>query len=120
MSWQFPPEILRAYRDALAEALYREGVDLLAEANPHTPYEFGGLEATGEVVGPAWEGDVCEVAVGYGDGPDPLPVVAVVQHERTDFRHAPGRTAKWLEVAGLARQAGLPDRVAAHIAGKVK
>lgn len=67
---------------------------VLQESRAVVPLEEGTLERSGRV-------DVdeagLEAAVSYGGDDDTLGIVAVVQHERLNYQHAPGRTAKYLE-----------------------
>lgn len=60
---------------------------LLTEARKIVPLEEGPLDRSGRV-----DRDGLEGAVSFNTA------YAVVQHERLDFRHAPGRSAKYLEI----------------------
>lgn len=63
---------------------------VLGKAREVVPIEEGTLSRSGSVDVGA-DGDVPVAAVAF-HGP-----YAVIQHERLDFRHDPGRTAKYLE-----------------------
>lgn len=115
MSWRFPEAFTRSLRAAVEAALVAEAQGTLAEAYPTVPYEKGNLDASGEVLPPAWSGDVCTVVAGFGGTPEAAPY-AIVQHERLDFRHPGGRTAKYLERPAMARAPGAPGRIAAAVA----
>src|SRR5690606_42006461 len=54
-----------------------------------------------------------EASVSYGHGP--AAPYAVVQHERTDFRHSEGRRAKWLELALVENRARYQSYIAEQI-----
>jgi len=82
-------ELRENVRKAAARAL-RDGAEhLLTEANKTVPIETGELMRSGA---PDVDDKALEATVSY-DVP-----YAVPQHERTDFRHDPGRRAKWLEL----------------------
>ncbi|MFF9910618.1 hypothetical protein [Streptomyces sp. NPDC013457] len=69
-----------------------EGLDkglhhVLFEANKIVPLDEGTLERSGRVIRDGLNG-----AISYDT------VYARIQHERLDFKHLPGRTAKYLEI----------------------
>ncbi|MFA9432889.1 MULTISPECIES: minor capsid protein [unclassified Egicoccus] len=66
---------------------------LLEEANRHVPIEEGTLMRSGTT-----QVDGLEAAVSY-DTP-----YAIVQHERLDYTHASGRTAKYLERPAMSER----------------
>lgn len=78
---------------ARTRAAAAKGVELglehvLAEAKKIVPLEEGTLERSGKVtIDPATLNGVITFETPY----------AVVQHERLDYKHAPGRQAKYLE-----------------------
>lgn len=78
------------HRKALRAALKEAGEHLLGASNERIPYDQGELQLSGDV---AYGGDGKEAAVFY----DALH--AVWQHERLDYKHDPGRSAKFLETA---------------------
>ena len=80
-------------RRAAAKALRDAAEDLLTEANKTVPLRDGDLMRSGLV---DVDEQALEASVSYGHGP--AAPYAVVQHERTDFRHSEGRRAKWLEL----------------------
>lgn len=63
---------------------------VLSEADQLVPIEEGTLSRSGTATAET-QGDAAVAAVAY-DGP-----YAVAQHERLDYRHDPGRQAKYLE-----------------------
>jgi len=73
-------------------ALLKAAEYLLEEADRTIPIEEGTLERTGQASA-GFQGRAGAAAhVSYGTP------YAVIQHEATDFRHAAGRRAKWLEL----------------------
>lgn len=72
---------------------------VLTESRAVVPLEEGTLERSGRV---DVDAAALEAAVSYGGDDDQLGIVAIVQHERLDYQHAPGRTAKYLEAPLLA------------------
>lgn len=84
-------EVTRAIRTAAADGLNNGSELILQEANRHVPLEEATLERSGKVSEAT--PDSLAAAVSY-DTP-----YAVVQHESMDYRHDPGRWAKWLEIA---------------------
>ena len=81
-------------RRATVKALRDTAEDLLTEANKTVPLRDGDLMRSGLA---DVDEQALEASVSYGHGP--AAPYAVVQHERTDFRHSEGRRAKWLELA---------------------
>jgi hypothetical protein len=114
MPWTFPPQLLQQYRKRAEAAAVKEANAILAKAKPLAPREGGDLEATGEVLAPVWQGDVCTVVIGFGGTPETAQY-AVEQHERMDYKHEPGRQAKYLEAPANEALAGMSDRMAADI-----
>lgn len=78
---------------------------LLAEARKIVPYEEGPLSESGKA-----SRDGLTASVSF-DKP-----YAVIQHEDLDFRHAPGRTAKYVETPLNAGQDVMVRLIAARIA----
>lgn len=74
-----------AERAALAGALH-----VLGESDQLVPIEEGTLSRSGNATAET-QGAVAVGAISY-DGP-----YAAIQHERLDYRHDPGRQAKYLE-----------------------
>lgn len=86
---------------ALASALYVEGQKVLRVSQSEVPIGSaargdkhpGTLRASGHVSLPVITGMAVEVTIGYGGA---AKAYAVVQHEREDYRHDPGRKAHYL------------------------
>lgn len=79
-------EAKRQFRKGASKGLRKAMEHLLGESRRVVPIEEGTLERSGAVAMDGLEG-----AVSY-DGP-----YAVRQHEELDWRHDPGRQAKYLE-----------------------
>lgn len=91
---------------ATGDGLQLAAEHLLAEANKIVPIEEHILEASGH---PDIDRQALEASVSY-DTP-----YAVVQHERLDYRHDPGRQAKYLETPFNTEAATLQALVALPI-----
>lgn len=87
MIWRGDEAKDRAYK-ALRQALFQAGWYVRTEANKTVPHETGALHDSGGV---DIDDEDLVVSVFY-DTP-----YARVQHERLDYKHKPGRRAKWLE-----------------------
>lgn len=115
MSWQFPPAFLRAVRDATEAALVAEADAIMAKAKPLTPIDKGPLAESGAVFPPEWDGETCTVTAGFGTTPE-TAAYALVQHERTDYRHAPGKQSHYLAEPANEALPGMEERIAARVA----
>lgn len=91
--------------EALAAAVYQEGLAIEANATKRTPVDTGRLRATHYVTPPVRQGDRLVVEVGYGTE------YAVYVHEVTDAAHGTGE-AKFLEKAMNERASGYLERLA--------
>lgn len=106
-------EVLREILEVAASALNDGATELLRIANETVPYQEGILSASGNVE-PA-TADNLVAKVGYGGA---ASAYAVRQHEETGWRHAPGRRAKWLEMAAKEDGERIIDVVAQTIRGR--
>ena len=120
MSWQIPPGFLAAIRAAVGPALVDEVRPVYEETQLRVPLDVGDLLGSGKIYGPEWDGDKCTVMIGYGEGPEPLPTYAVVQHERLDYEHLPGRTAKYVENPATRGAPGVERDLVAGLAARMK
>ena len=105
MSWN-GDRISAEVHAAAARGLLLAAEHILGASNEHVPLEEGTLERSG--VASVDEGEMV-AAVSYDT------VYAVYQHERMDLRHAPGRTAKYLERALLDEGPAAQEIIAAQI-----
>lgn len=87
-------EVADEIRGVAAQALNDAARELLRVANETVPREEGILQDSGTVIDATPEKLVATVAYGGEAG-----AYAARQHEETTWRHAPGRRAKWLEMA---------------------
>lgn len=83
-------EVKKRQREGRNQGLWLAALHLLGAANEHVPIEEATLERSGVASVDKSRG---VSAVSYNTP------YAVIQHESLEFRHDPGRTAKWLEVA---------------------
>ena len=104
-------KVLCQIREAAAGALNDGAAELLRVANKTVPYQEGVLSDSGNVE-KATASDLV-AKVGYGGA---ASAYAARQHEETGWRHAPGRRAKWLELA--AREDG--PRIMRWVGSQVK
>ena len=77
------------------------GQNTLNVSNRQVPHEEGDLERDGTV---SEDDDELRVAISYGHREDTAQY-AVPQHERMDYKHDPGRNAKFLENAMMSTRA---------------
>lgn len=101
----------RATRDGSA-GLYAAAQDIFAVTQDRVPYDLGPLQASGQVSLPEREGNQVVVEIGYGG---PATPYALVQHERLDYAHAEGRTAKYLEQPVLEAAPELGRTIERHL-----
>ncbi|MER6832709.1 hypothetical protein ABT320_01745 [Streptomyces cellulosae] len=95
-----------AMRAAGARGLLLGAEHVLGLSNDKVPLDEGFLQSTGTAS--VDEGDMTAM-VSY-DGP-----YSVVQHERLDYRHAPGREAKYLETSLNESRAEVQALIAAQL-----
>lgn len=96
-------QVLAAIESARTSSLMDAGEHLLQAASHTIPLEEGVMMGSGVV---ASDGDGT-VAVGYTDHPPKL----LRQHEDVTLNHAPGRRAKWLELAGQEQHAAMQAHI---------
>ena len=93
-------------RKAAADGMRDAAEHLLEYANRTVPLEEGTLMRSGQA---DVDAETLEASVSY-DQP-----YAVVQHERLDFKHDPGRRAKWLELSLNEREEPIQRYIARKI-----
>ncbi len=96
----------------LAGPLFTEAELIMTEAKQITPVDHGPLKGSGHVKRPVISRHKVEVVLGFGGA---ASAYALIQHERTDFRHDPPQQAKFLEQPVKEAKAGFGDRVARHL-----
>lgn len=97
--------IAREAPAAMGQALYAEGFAIQALAQDKAPFDEGLLEKSAYTAPPVAGPDGPSVETGFGTR------YAVVQHERTEFKHPKKGEAKYLEKAANARAAGMAERL---------
>jgi hypothetical protein len=97
-------EVMKALHDGTLDGLRLAGEHILQLSRQRVPLEEGTLERSGVVT----DDGAAAVAISY-DTP-----YAVPQHERMDYRHAAGRTAKYLELAVAEGKADAAAIIAAQ------
>lgn len=114
---------LRDVRATRAELLPALGRAMREEAKPAfdrsqglVPVDTGELRASGRLHEPEVRGGSVSVELSYGG---PGTEYAERQHEDLSIRHAPGKSAKFLEVPFLETANGLGERVGARVAREI-
>ena len=97
---------------ATMEALYAEAQMVLAESKRQVPFRFGALSGSGMVHQPYSVGSKVAVEISYGGA---AVDYALVQHENTEFKHAEGRKAKYLEDPIADAQGRLASNIASRV-----
>jgi hypothetical protein len=98
--------VRRAIHAGAIRGLREAAEAVMAESDRHVPIESGRLDRSSRVV---VDSSGLEAAVTY-DTP-----YAVIEHERLDQHHDPGRRAKFLESAGHAKREEARRTLAAEI-----
>ena len=96
---------------AMASALVIEAEGAMRESRELVPVDQGTLKGSGVVLAPEISARGVTVEFGYGGAASDY---AVIQHERTDFRHKTGE-AKFLEKPVLERASGMGQRMAVTV-----
>lgn len=96
---------------AAERSLIEEADAIIQEARRIVPYDTGALQSTGRVSPTQVTSQAIEVAIGFGD-PARGVDYALEQHENLEYRHVPGRTAKYLEVPFMQAVGQLESRLA--------
>lgn len=103
--------VLRTLESAAGDALY-EAVDEVVRpvVMERIPYDKGDLSETVAVTR-----DGTTTTLSAGNPSNATGAIAVVQHERLDYRHASGRTAKYIENPSIETAPALAKAVAAKM-----
>lgn len=97
---------------ALGRALSDEAEQIFAKSQDRVPFDRGTLSISGHVFPPSIHGNDVLVEIGYGGN---ASAYAEIQHERTDFRHDPGRTSHYLETPFDEAMPGFDSRIGRRI-----
>jgi len=98
-------DVMAKLAEAAADGMDDAMQHLLTESRKLAPIEEGTLERSGTAT-TASEGDAVEGAVSYNTP------YAVIQHEKTGYRHDAGRQAKYLEDPWVAEADTMGDIIA--------
>lgn len=116
----------RLIQGAMA-GLFQAAVDIMYESQLIVPVDTATLKRSARVLEPVNEGTavVCELGYGYGEEINPKTGMraagyAIPVHERTEVRHAPPTSAKYLETPMLAYADRLDVTVGAWITRAAK
>jgi len=96
----------------LARALLEEANAIVGDAVALVPVRRGILRASADVSLPRITRTSVTLELGFGGAASDY---AVAQHENLTYRHARGRTAKFLETPALARAEGMDRRLARRL-----
>lgn len=97
--------------EVVAEALYREGLDIMKVAQSRTPVKTGALRDSGTVH--KWDGNRQDIKINLTFGV-PEPKYAIFVHENLEAKHPNGQ-AKFLESAVMDAIPGWGERLAKRI-----
>ena len=96
----------------LAGGLFVEGNKIMTiSKRDFVPVDKGPLRASGHVKRPVVKAKTAQVTLGYGGA---AAAYALIQHERTDFRHTVGQ-AKYLEKPVKNAVRGFGKRIARNL-----
>lgn len=96
----------------LGRALYVEGQRIMTDSKAnYVPVRDNPLRASGHVQPPVVSGTRSSVTLGFGGA---ASAYALVQHERTDYRHTVG-TSKYLETPVHNAARGLAARLGKNL-----
>jgi hypothetical protein len=93
---------------ALVQATMQSAYDIFEDSQMVVPVDTGALRASGQVRPPEVSGTNVEVVIGYGG---PAADYAIYVHEDLEANHAPGTSAKFLEVPVLNRLPEWQDEI---------
>lgn len=104
--------LIEQAEDEVGAALREEGEEIMTASKQQAPVDFGILKGSGFVDGPVKIAPAhLQVTLAYGGAAE---AYALVQHERTDFRHTVGN-AKYLERPARAAAKGMASRMKRRI-----
>jgi hypothetical protein len=104
-------------RMAIARGIYEVAHEIMGESKGIVPYEHGHLQETGDVGMPETVAGRIQVTMGYGG----VAVdYAIRQHENMEYKHAPGKQAKYLENPTMRRKGEIPKRITSIMASQFR
>lgn len=102
----------RAAPRALVEATMHSAFEMFEDSQMIVPVDTGALRASGQVRPPQVQGARVEVEIGYGGAAAPYGIYV---HEDLEANHAPGTSAKYLEIPVAQRTPGWQDEIVRRI-----
>lgn len=102
---------------AIARAIYESAEKIMAASKRIVPIDTTTLQKTGHVQVPKMSGGLISCRLGYGGAAAPY---ALEQHENLDFKHKPGRQAKYLEGPALAMTPEIPREIGKQVRAACK
>lgn len=93
---------------AVGAGLYLEGNNIMGDSKKQAPVDIATLKNSGYVTLPDVSGNNVTVELGFGG---PAKKYAVIQHERTDFKHPEGGKAKYLQDPLMSAAGGFAKNV---------
>lgn len=102
---------LKATVASLISPMVQEAETIIGHAKEIVPLDLGPLRASADEVGVNVDATDTSVTVSFGFGGQ-ASHYSIIQHENPVFRHAPGRTWKYLEHPTLAAIEGMEQRLA--------
>lgn len=91
----------KGLQPVIEKAVFTEANTVLNESKKIVPVATGNLRASGKVDPPKTSDGVTVVDVNYGGAAAPY---AIYVHEIPDYRHAPGKSFKFLEIPAKAHE----------------
>lgn len=104
--------------DSLIPPMVQEAETIMGRSKEIVPLDLGPLRASADEVGVNVDANENSVTVSFGYGGQAAGY-SIIQHENPVFRHAPGRTWKYLENPTLEAIEGMEQRLAEGAAGNL-
>ena len=105
-------ELVAKTENAIGQALTEEAQIMFRNSQRRVPVDSGTLRRSGMILPVRKRGNFYEIEIGYGGAASEY---AMDQHERADYRHAEGKTWKYLENPVRERIPNLESRLAVRI-----
>lgn len=109
---------LQATIQSLIPPMVQEAETIIGHAKEIVPLDLGPLRASADEVGINVDEGEYSATVSFGFGGQ-ASHYSIIQHENPFFRHAPGRTWKYLENPTLAAIEGMEQRLASGAASNL-
>ena len=109
---------LQGVLSSLIPPMVQEAETIIGRAKEIVPLDLGPLRASADEVGINVDESETSITVSFGFGGQ-ASHYSIIQHENPDFRHAPGRTWKYLEHPTLEAIEGMEQRLASGAAASM-